>query len=304
MLKFYVPDKNSARSSSRLRASIPAENYGKVISNIHDIEDGDIVVFSKKSSIPEIQYVMNRDIKFIFDICDDQFKDPAYVNLFSYACSHCDLITVPSQTMKELAEYYTNKKVFITLEPYERERRQSFFSPSDVLKILFFGSVDNFSAVPWQDIVNGLASNNIKFKLDAIINYQSMYNVNESFFQTHEWSFDKQTKLLDECDLVLLPFKNNSKNISTKSPNRIVESINRGKFVVTNYGVDSYKDFKNFIFLDNYDKLVDGIIWSLNNKEEVIQKIVDGQKYIDDNYSVDSVSETWKQAYELAKCIN
>jgi len=304
MLKFYVPDKNSARSSSRLRASIPAENYGKVISNIHDIEDGDIVVFSKKSSIPEIQYVMNRDIKFIFDICDDQFKDPAYVNLFSYACSHCDLITVPSQTMKELAEYYTNKKVFITLEPYERERRQSFFSPSDVLKILFFGSVDNFSAVPWQDIVNGLASNNIKFKLDAIINYQSMYNVNESFFQTHEWSFDKQTKLLDECDLVLLPFKNNSKNISTKSPNRIVESINRGKFVVTNYGVDSYKDFKNFIFLDNYDKLVDGILWSLNNKEEVIQKIVDGQKYIDDNYSVDSVSETWKQAYELAKCIN
>lgn len=304
MLKFYVPDKNSARSSSRLRASIPAENYGKVISNIHDIEDDDIVVFSKKSSIPEIQYVMNRDIKFIFDICDDQFKDPAYVNLFSYACSHCDLITVPSQTMKELAEYYTNKKVFITLEPYERERRQSFFSPSDVLKILFFGSVDNFSAVPWQDIVNGLASNNIKFKLDAIINYQSMYNVNESFFQTHEWSFDKQTKLLDECDLVLLPFKNNSKNISTKSPNRIVESINRGKFVVTNYGVDSYKDFKNFIFLDNYDKLVDGILWSLNNKEEVIQKIVDGQKYIDDNYSVDSVSETWKQAYELAKCIN
>ena len=304
MLKFYVPDKNSARSSSRLRASIPAENYGKVISNIHDIEDGDIVVFSKKSSIPEIQYVMNRDIKFIFDICDDQFKDPAYVNLFSYACSHCDLITVPSQTMKELAEYYTNKKVFITLEPYERERRQSFFSPSDVLKILFFGSVDNFSAVPWQDIVNGLASNNIKFKLDAIINYQSMYNVNESFFQTHEWSFDKQTKLLDECDLVLLPFKNNSKNISTKSPNRIVESINRGKFVVTNYGVDSYKDFKNFIFLDNYDKLVDGILWSLNNKEEVIQKIVDGQKYIDDNYSVDSVSGTWKQAYELAKCIN
>ena len=206
--------------------------------------------------------------------------------------------------MKELAEYYTNKKVFITLEPYERERRQSFFSPSDVLKILFFGSVDNFSAVPWQDIVNGLVSNNVKFKIDAIINYQSMYDVNESFFQTHEWSFDKQTKLLDECDLVLLPFKNNSKNISTKSPNRIVESINRGKFVVTNYGVDSYKDFKNFIFLDNYDKLVDGILWSLNNKEEVIQKIVDGQKYIDDNYSVDSVSETWKQAYQLAKCIN
>jgi len=304
MLKFYVPDKNPARSSSRLRASIPAENYGKVISNIDDIEDGDVVVFSKKSSIPEIQYVVDRNIKFIFDICDDQFKDPVYVNLFKYACSNCHIITVPTQKMKELAEYHTNKKVFVTLELYERDRKPPKFSPIDVLKILFFGSVDNFSTVPWKDIVNRLESNNVKFKIDAIINYQSMYNINESFFQTHEWSFNKQTKLLDECDLVLLPFKNNSKNISTKSPNRIVESINRGKFVVTNYGVDSYNGFKDFIFLDEYDKLVDGILWSLNNKEEVIRKIIGGQKYIDHNYSVDSVSETWKHAYELVKSID
>ena len=304
MLKFYVPDKNPARSSSRLRAFIPAENYGKVISNIDDIEDGDVVVFSKKSSIPEIKYVVDRNIKFIFDICDDQFKDPVYVNLFKYACSNCHVITVPSQKMKELVEHHTNKKVFVTLELYERNRKPPKFSPIDALKILFFGSVDNFSTVPWKDIVNGLASNNVKFKIDAIINYQSMYNINESFFQTHEWSFNKQTKLLDECDLVLLPFKNNSKNISTKSPNRIVESINRGKFVVTNYGVDSYNGFKDFIFLDEYDKLVDGILWSINNKEEVIQKIIGGQKCIDDNYSIDSVSETWKHVYEFVKSIN
>ena len=304
MLKFYVPDTNYVRASSRLRALLPSKKFGKVISNISDAKDGDVVVFSKKSSIPEIQYVVDRNIKFIFDICDDQFKDPVYANLFSYACSNCDLITVPTQKMKELAEYHTNKKTFIATDPYERERRQPSFSPSDVLKIFFFGCVDNFSTVPWQDIVNGLASNNLKFKIDAIINYQSMYDINESFFQTHEWSFDKHTKLLDECDLVFLPFKNNSKNISTKSPNRIVESINRGKFVVTNYGVDSYNGFKDFIFLDEYDKLVDGILWSLNNREEVIQKIVDGQKYIDDNYSVDSVSETWKQAYELVKGID
>lgn len=304
MLKFYVPDTNYVRASSRLRALLPSKKFGKVISNISDVKDDDVIVFSKKSSIPEIQYVVDRNIKFIFDICDDQFKDPVYVNLFSYACSNCDLIAVPTQKMKELVEYYTNKKTFIVTDPYERGRRQPSFSPSDVLKIFFFGCVDNFSTVPWQDIVNGLASINLKFKIDAIINYQSMYDVNESFFQTHEWSFDKQTKLLDECDLVFLPFKNNSKNIATKSPNRIVESINRGKFVVTNWGVDSYNDLKDFIFLDEYDKLVDGILWSINNKEEVILKITDGQKYIDDNYSVDSVSETWKQAYELVKGID
>ena len=65
MLKFYVPDLGSARSSSRLRASIPAEKYGKVITNITDICQDDVVVFSKKSSIHEIQYVVDRGIKFI-----------------------------------------------------------------------------------------------------------------------------------------------------------------------------------------------------------------------------------------------
>jgi len=301
MLKFYVPDKNSVRSSARLRASIPAEKYGKVITNISDVSQDDVIVFSKKSSIPEIQYIVDRGIKFIFDICDDQFKDPVYVKLFSYACSQCDLITVPSQKMKELAEYHTNKKAFVILEPCERERREAFFSPSDTLKIFFFGCVDNFNTIPWKEIVNELASNSLKFKIDAIINYQHMYDINESFFQTHEWTFEKHTKLLDNCDIVFLPFKNNTKNISTKSPNRIVESINRGKFVVTNYGVDSYNNYKDFIFLDNYDKLIDGILWTLDNKESVINKVIEGQKFIDDYHSIESVANTWRQAHNLVK---
>jgi len=301
MLKFYVPDFGSARSSSRLRASIPAEKYGKVITNISDVSQDDVVVFSKKSSIPEIQYVVDRGIKFIFDICDDQFKDPVYVNLFSYACSNCDLITVPSQKMKELAEMQTNKRVCITSEPYERERRSPSFLPSDRVRILFFGCVDNFSTVPWQEIVNKLASNGINFKIDAIINYQHLYNINTDFFETHEWSFEKHTNLLTDCDLVFLPFKNNQKNISTKSPNRVVESLNAGKFVVTNYGVDSYNILKDFIFLDEYDRLVDGILWTLKNQDAVIEKITEGQKFLDKNYSIESVANTWKQAHDLVK---
>ena len=301
MLKFYVPDLGSARSSSRLRASIPAEKYGKVITNISDVSQDDVVVFSKKSSIPEIQYVVDRGIKFIFDICDDQFEDPVYVKLFSYACSNCDLITVPSRKMKELAEKKTNKNAFITSDPSERERRIPSFSPSDKVRILFFGCVDNFSTVPWQDIVNKLTENNINFKIDAIINYQRLYNINTDFFETHEWTFEKHTQFLNDCDLVFLPFKNNQKNISTKSPNRVVESLNAGKFVVTNYGVDSYNILKDFIFLDEYDRLVDGILWTLKNQDAVIEKITEGQKFLDKNYSIESVANTWKQAHDLVK---
>lgn len=301
MLKFYVPDYGSPRASSRLRASIPAKEYGSVIKNISDVSLDDVVVFSKKSSIYEIKYVIDRGIKFIFDICDDQFQDPVYEKLFSYACSNCNLITVPSEKMREVVEKNSYKNTFITLDPYERVRRNPSFSPSDKIKILFFGCVDNFSTIPWGELVSSLSQRNINFKIDAIINYQHQYNICNDFFQTHEWSFDMHTELMNQCDLVLLPFKDNIKNISTKSPNRVVESINAGKFVITNRGVDSYNIFKDYIFLEDYESIVDGIIWSINNPSLVMEKIVKGQEFVEKNYSAKSVSETWRKAYDLVK---
>jgi len=109
----------------------------------------------------------------------------------------------------------------------------------------------------------------------------------------------RNIQILDDCDLVLLPFKNNHKNISTKSPNRVVEAINRGKFVVTNYGVDSYKELQDFILLNDYDKIVEGIVWTLSNKKTVLQKITDGQKFIHQKYNLTSVSNSWKHVYEI-----
>ena len=298
MLKFHVPDKDFSRASLRLRATNPAKLFGEIISNPKEANIDDVIVFAKKSTINDVRYAVENNIKFIFDICDDQFEDFKYKELFSYACENCSAITVPTNKMKSLCEKKTAKKSYKILESYERESKLPQFDPGNTLNILFYGTYDNFDAVPWIELIDQLKKLNIEFKINALINSASIRKVNSPNIKIYEWSFERQTNFLDQCDIVLLPFKNNKKNISTKSPNRIVEAINRGKFVITNYGVNSYEEFKDFIFLDDYDKIVEGIVWTLSNKKEVIRKISEGQKFIHQNYNLTSVSNSWRCVYE------
>jgi len=129
----------------------------------------------------------------LFDICDDQFQDPTYRELFAYACNYCSAITVPSEKMKLLCEQKTSKKTYVTLESYERECKPPQFNPGKVLNILFYGSYDNFDAVPWIELVDQLHLYNINFKIDALVNCASSRQIRSPNIKVHEWSFEKHT---------------------------------------------------------------------------------------------------------------
>lgn len=302
MLKFYTPD-NIPRASKRLRCEIPASIFGEVIYDLSNASSEDVVVLSKKTTIRDIDYLLQKKIKFIFDICDDQFEDPTYSLMFKHACKNCELIVVPTKSMKDLVKQRTGKDAFVITDPFERTRREPNFNPDKKVKILFFGCRDNFIPIDWFGIISGLENYGIDFTIEAIFNNEvsDIDNFKHKRLNIHTWTFESQTKLMEECDIILLPFYNNFKNISVKSPNRIVESLQMGKIVVTNRGVDSYENFEDFVFLDDYDRICDGILWSLNNKKEVLKKIKKGQEYIDLFYSPKSVSNLWKKSYELVK---
>lgn len=302
MLKFYTPD-NIPRASKRLRCEIPAREFGEVIFSLKDTSVDDVVVLSKKTTILDILYLINNQIKFIFDICDDQFDDPNYYEIFKLACRHSNLITVPTESMKRLVNKRVKKNVFVITDPFERNRKSPTFNPGKKLKILFFGCRDNFIPIHWFDIISKLEAYKLDFRIDAIFNNEisDFYIFKNPRLKIHTWTFEKQTDLMEECDIVLLPFFNNFKNISVKSPNRLVESLQVGKFVVTNNGVHSYKEFRDFIFLDDYGKIIEGIIWTLHNREEVLNKVKKGQQHIDLFYSPQTVSNLWKESYHLVK---
>lgn len=305
MLKFYTPD-NIPRASKRLRCEIPAREFGEIIFSLKDSSIDDVVVLSKKTTVSDISYLLSKEIKFIFDICDDQFDDPTYHEMFKLACLHSSLITVPTESMKSLVNKRVNRNAFVITDPFERNRKSPTFNPGKKLKLLFFGCRDNFIPVDWFDIISKLETHNLDFTIDAVFNNEisDVYRFENPRLKIHTWTFEKQTNLMEECDIILLPFSNNFKNISVKSPNRLVESLQVGKFIVTNNGVDSYQEFKDFIFLDDYDKISEGIIWAFHNREEVLNKVTEGQKHIDLFYSPQSVSNLWKEAYYLVRNYN
>jgi hypothetical protein len=302
MLKFHTPD-NIPRASKRLRCEIPASIFGEVITDLSDASSEDVVVLSKKTTIKDIDYLLQEKIKFIFDICDDQFDDKTYSLMFKYACINCELIVVPTKSMRDLVKQKIDKDAFVITDPFERTRRLPNFNPDNKLKLLFFGCRDNFIPVDWFNIISKLENFGIDFTIEAIFNNEisDINNFRHKKLNIYTWTFELQTKLMEECDIILLPFYNNFKNISVKSPNRIVESLQMGKFVVTNNGVNSYKDFQDFVFLDDYDRIYDGIFWALSNKKKVLEKIKQGQKYIDLFHSPESVSNLWKKCYQLVK---
>ena len=64
----------------------------------------------------------------------------------------------------------------------------------------------------------------------------------------YEWDYKLQGDLVRKSDFVLLPIPlGNSMVTSYKSPNRVIDSIAQGKYVVSTYGVNSYNQYGDFM---------------------------------------------------------
>ncbi len=112
----------------------------------------------------------------------------------------------------------------------------------------------------------------------------------------YQWSYELQGQIVRESDMVILPLPQNMPLVEVKSPNRVIDGIQQGRFVLTNDGVDSYKNLNNFIHIGN---IKDGLNWALNNKEQVLEKIKLGQEYIKNNHSPEVIGKKWIETEKL-----
>jgi len=305
MLKFHVPNGNFSRSSARLRGAIPAKYCGKVIFNLKDIDkENEVVVFSKAAEISDIKYALKNNIKFIYDVCDDKFNHPQLKESVKYGCLHADLIVCASKTLKEIIKSNINRelKINVVSDPFERNTVEPKFKSGGKIKLGFFGQLGNFMYTPWKKIINDLEKKNIDFEINSVTNIQKPifreYTFRHPKLNLHSWSFEKQTEILNLSDIIFSPvYKNPNQNVAYKSENRAAEAINAGKFLVTNYGINSYLNLKDYIFIDEPEKITDGVLWYLNNPNEAFNKIQKGQKYVSENFSPQHIAKLWLDSY-------
>jgi hypothetical protein len=111
------------------------------------------------------------------------------------------------------------------------------------------------------------------------------------------WDYEKQGKLVEQSDFVILPVVND-RHSQCKGNNRPIDALQQGRIVLTNPGIPSYEDLADCLYLghfyESYQLMVD-------NPKQVISKIKKAQSLIDEHYTPKAVGKKWEQVYEIVK---
>lgn len=179
-------------ASSRLRASIPQREVGKLGMN----KGMDVVVYGKHwLSMADLSPFKKR----VFDVCDDHFSD-AHADYYFEHIAKADLVTCNSEAMKEIIVQQTGRIATVIPDPYESEEKPAGAGNG----LLWFGHKSNLPDLhPYLDLKPEILTGT-------------------------EWSRDKQLQALEKCAAVLIP----TGKSPAKSANRMIEAIRNGRFVI------------------------------------------------------------------------
>jgi hypothetical protein len=264
----------------------------------------------------------------IADFCDDHFAHPLLGNYYRALVNDVALNVASTPEMAEILRRHTQRPICVVGDPYEgvkgcvkfrpprREARNligrviqniSGIAGKCTLKLLWFGHGSNLRSI--VELFPGMrtlaADYTVELHLvtvshpevericaDSNENYGPAFTIRLSI-----WSTDVTWHALQNCDLVLIPIQSNDPSKLVKSPNRLVEALWAGRFVVAN-PIPSYEEFGDFVWLG--DRLVNGVRWALAHPAEVRRKIAAGQEYIQKNYSPEAIARQWDSALKEA----
>ena len=276
MLKFYTPDRKgkiepySYRSRARL--------VGKCIDNLGQAFNNDIVVLGRIHTEKDVESLRNNNIRYIHDICDNKW--PMLEKLWSNTNEHALAITTTCYRLKELIESKVNKQVFVIPDPTEREEEPIIFKPNPHrLNAVYYGSYGNLKQIDWG-----------KYDLSKV-NLKIISNEGPIF-----WDFKIQGEFVRQSDLVLLPVNNDHDMTQYKGNNRPIDALRQGRFVITNAMIPSWQLLQNFIWCGDINE---GIKYAINNPDEVIKKVEEGQKFVRNNYTPEKITKEWERVYNV-----
>lgn len=261
---FFGPSRTFA--SGRYRNIMP---YNWLLDN--GWKEGSDVLVSMKHMWP---YDPTKDYgKYIFDICDDHFNNKKIADHYYHHCELADLVTCNSEVMSDIILEKTGRVPFIIPDPVEFERQ----APHYCKTFLCFGHEWNVS------LLNSIPN------LGHALKGKPLEIVSEPFepFVT-PYSRENIIEAFSRAGAVLIPVGKKK----AKSANRLIESINAGCFVICN-DMPAYEEFREFAWVGD---IVEGIEWYINNKEEALKKIKEGQEYISKKYTIDQIGPMWGDA--------
>ena len=312
-LKFKAKDGEHTRASRRFRAIIPLKGMRKNDGQIEDLNKAtrdDIIVLAKDTSIKDAQFLLDNKIKFVFDICDDKWgsRKKKLVEIYNFLCKNANLVVTSTPTLANIIFRNTGKKAHVITDPVERERKEPILlniKEDTIIKFAYYGAGKNFEVIDWNKIVNDLKRIHSKIEIHVVIGRvqkhldKVKHLIEQKILYAYQWTYELQDQIVDDCHFVLIPIVSVNENISAKSPNRLIDGIQRGKLVLTNTGVDSYEPFRNFSYFVSDFNYGQGLKYTINNRNEVLQNIKAGQLYIDQHHTPEIIGKKWIEIERL-----
>ena len=308
---FIEKGKIPKRASQRFRGLVPLQHMLPTDGYIDKVEDAtrdDLVIMSKSIGVKDFLYLKKKGVKFVFDICDNKWrlgKDSIEnTKIMDAGCRYANLITTTCKELRSKIFNESGKTAIIIDDPFERVIEEPRFEPHKKnLNFCYFGGRKSFSLVDWEEIIAILnfvcKKNGINYTLNCITqkHLQVSEELTHHFYPDgplimYEWNYELQKDLVSKSDFVLLPIPVDgfSPVIGFKSPNRVIDSIAQGRYVITTPGVHSYRNYIDFIGIGS---IQNSIKWAVNNPKSVLDKIKQGQKYIKKHHSPEVIAKQW-----------
>ena len=253
---------------------------------------------TKVSELTEIAKRKNIKIISIFD--DWSFENTNRTKPNLPIAENSDVII--AKTKFAANEIYTNTNLncLVIPDPIRFKKSKIFEKIDEPIKVCWFGMHTNHSTII-SELLN-IEKINVKINLSLISNsFETIENfINQNKFKNLSlklllWNKNSDLDIV-KSDVVILPYPNDKKRL-IKSSNRIIESLNLGRFTILS-NVKQFSEFEKFTYFGDISK---GLHWLLNNNSKAKQITLDGQRYVNDNYSIRNICDKWLKVFQNLK---
>ena len=271
----WITGADESYASFRFRCEMPMHYlYGKDYTVGRG--RGDITILLKEClEDPEDALQFKKDSVLIWDVCDDHFgtdRAPYYKRM----CEIAHYVTCSTQVLADKILKETGVKATVISDPLEYERKPPVVRPPQ--NVLWYGHHSNMQAL--YDIGDKLRG----YKVRGI----SSDAIKEPWVR--EWSHGAMQYGLEWCDVVIIPIGTPTKQQpakEAKSPNRMTEAINAGRFVIAN-DIPPYRDFGMYI-----GDIAEGLEWMKNNQAACLSSLEKAQNMVTQRHSPAVIGQQW-----------
>ena len=258
--------------------------------------------------MPIVHFVQAQGTTIIGDFCDDHFDTPRYQEGFHALLHAVDYVVCSTQAMSECIRQRAGRCATVINDPFEApEAPPAFHGTDDRVRLLWFGHATNIATI--DALLPRLVEfgQRVPLSLEIVTNTDEVdvagvcERMNGKFghalkMTCSNWSLATQWEPFSRCDLVVIPSMGDSR-WQVKSPNRAVESLRCGRFVVSN-PIPSYAPLTPFTWQG--ENIVEGIEWAIAHPRHVLARIREGQEFVAREFVPARIVEQWKNCIDAA----